>query len=112
MNQIYGRTGKGHLFKNRFHDEYIRGDAHLLEVSRYIVLNPVSAGICARPEDWPWSSYRASAGLDFAPAFLAVGELLRLFGTKPRQARMAYRAFVSDGLVRWSDQRDGRVSEA
>jgi REP element-mobilizing transposase RayT len=112
MNQIYGRTGTGHLFKNRFHDEHIQEEAHLLEVSRYIVLNPVFAGICTRPEDWPWSSYRASAGQDFAPAFLAVGELLSLFGTRPGQARSSYRSFVSDGLVRWSDQRDGRVAEA
>jgi hypothetical protein len=112
MNAIYDRTGKGHLFKQRFHDEPINSEAHLLEVCRYIVLNPVMAGVCERPEDWPWSSYRASAGLAFAPAFLTVDEFLGLFGTRPGQARMAYREFVQDGLVRWSDQRDGSVVEA
>jgi putative transposase len=112
MNAIYGRTGKGHLFKQRFHDEPIKSEAHLLETCRYIVLNPVMAGVCSRPEEWPWSSYRASAGLAFAPAFLTVDELLGLFGTRPWRARMAYRRFVDDGLVRWSDQRDKTVGEA
>jgi putative transposase len=65
----------------------------------HIVLNPVRAGICKRPEDWPWSSYRACAGLDLAPDLLAVGDLLALFGSRPAQAQAAYRAFVAAGML-------------
>jgi REP-associated tyrosine transposase len=70
MNARHGRVG--HLFQNRFHATHIRRDAHLLEACRYVVLNPVRAGICERPEQWRWSSYRACAGLELAPPFLAV----------------------------------------
>ncbi|MHB8643961.1 MAG: REP-associated tyrosine transposase [Gaiellaceae bacterium] len=109
MNAIYERTGKGHLFKQRFHDERIEDEPHLLASCRYVVLNPVAAGICRRPEEWPWSSYRASAGLDFPPPFLAVDALLALFGTRPHKARSAYAAFVRDGLASSSDQGGRRV---
>jgi putative transposase len=110
MNALYDRTGEGHLFKNRFDATPIESDAHLLEVCRYVVLNPVSAGICDRPEDSTWSSYRATAGLDLPPSFLAVDELLELFGTNVAAAREAYVAFVSDGHARWSDQREAIVT--
>jgi REP element-mobilizing transposase RayT len=91
---------EGHLFKNRFWYEPIESDAHLLETLRYIVLNPVRAGICASPEEWRWSSYRSLAGTDFAPPFLAANDVLRLFGDSPPKAREAYREFVSEGIER------------
>jgi putative transposase len=90
----------GHLFKNRFWYEPIESEAHLFETLRYVVLNPLRAGICAAPEEWRWSSYRALAGLDFAAPFLAVNEVLRLFGDSPAKARAAYREFVSEGIER------------
>lgn len=105
---------EGHLFRNRFWGELIEEDAHLLEVARYIVLNPVRAGICGAPEDWRWSSYRACAGLDFAPRFLAVTRHLRFFGRAPSAARRAYREFVRAGAlagrpgVRHSDESRAR----
>jgi putative transposase len=94
-NRRHGRTG--HLFGRRFHSMSIERDAHLLEACRYVVLNPVRAALCAEPGAWPWSSYRACAGLDFAPSFLAVDELLRLFGEDPLRAGASYRGFVSSG---------------
>ena len=105
MNAIAGRTGRGHLFKNRFHAVHIETDAHLLESCRYVVNNPVTAGMCAHPKEWRWSSYNASAGACSPPPFLAVDELLGLFRNDRERARTAYCAFVSDGLARWSDQR-------
>lgn len=89
---------EGHLFKNRFWYEPIESEAHYLETARYIVLNPVRPGICASPEEWRWSSYRACAGLEFAPPFLEADELLRSFGDSPARAREAYRKFVSEGM--------------
>ena len=94
---------RGHLFENRFHSEPILSDAHLLEACRYVDLNPCRAGICPSPEDWQWSSYRAAVGKAHPPAFLAVGELLGLFGPDPVRAREAYREFVLSRHVLVSD---------
>ena len=53
----------GHVFQARFNAQIVQDDAYLVNVCRYIVLNPVRAGIVCSPELWPWSSYRAMAGL-------------------------------------------------
>ena len=111
MNAIAGRTGAGHLFKNRFHSEPIERDAHLLEACRYTVLNPVRAGLCERAEEWEWSSYRACAGIEAPLRFLAVDDLLGLFGTQRDFSREVYFRFVLAGQVLWSDQGDGGVTK-
>lgn len=100
-NRRYGRTG--HLVRNRFYSTLIEDERHLLEAIRYIVLNPVRAGLCHRPEDWPWSSYRACAGAELAHPFMSVDSLLELFGTRPAEARSAFRDFVREGQVPVSD---------
>jgi hypothetical protein len=66
----------------------------MLELARYVVLNPVRAGLCSHPGAWAWSSYRATAGIARVPQLLAVDWLLRYFGPTRRQATAAYRAFV------------------
>ena len=96
-NWRHGR--EDHLFGKRFSSIEILTDAHLLEACRYVVLNPVRAGLCSKPEDWPWSSYRATAGIIDPPAFLSLGSLLALFANRPEDAMRAYRAFIRDGLV-------------
>jgi REP element-mobilizing transposase RayT len=96
-NRRHGYVGQ-HLFRNRFWSEHVTSDRHLMETARYIVLNPVRAGICRDPAEWRWSSYRSCAGLDFPPPFLAAAEHLRLFGEKPATARRTYRRFVDDGI--------------
>ena len=73
-------------------------DNYLLELARYVVLNPVRARLCESPEAWPWSSYHATAGLTRASAFLRVGWLLRQFG-RPPVARERYVAFVRENAV-------------
>ena len=52
----------GGLIRDRYHTELVETEAHLLAVLRYIALNPVRAGLCARPADWRWSSYAALIG--------------------------------------------------
>jgi REP element-mobilizing transposase RayT len=96
-NRRYRRTG--HLIRNRFDARLIESEAHLLEACRYVILNPVRAGMRDLPEEWPWSSYRALAGIDHAPPFLAASELLRLFSPRPDVARCEFRRYVRDGLV-------------
>lgn len=94
----------GHLFQGRFRSIVVDRESYLLELARYVVINPVRAGMVARPEDWPWSSYRATAGLPLSPAaagafdFLTTAWLLGQFGRTEAAARQRYRAFVSAGI--------------
>lgn len=87
----------GHLFQGRYTAILVQREPYLLELCRYVVLNPVRAGACQRPEQWPWSSYRATAGLDPAPPWLTRGWVLAQFGTTERAAQAQYRAFVRAG---------------
>ena len=96
FNRRYDRDA--HLFKNRFQAVRQASEGQLLWTLRYTVMNPVEKGLCGRPEEWPWSSYRASIGLERPPPFLDVQGLMTYFGGMPEQARSAYRAFV-DGFV-------------
>jgi putative transposase len=100
-NGRYGRTG--HLFRNRFWSKPIDGEEQLLATIRYVVLNPVRAGLCSSAERWHWSSHRACAGLDETPGFLAVDFVHRLFGRRRAEACLAYRRFVSEGQSPVSD---------
>jgi REP element-mobilizing transposase RayT len=75
----YRYKSEGHVFQGPYHAEAITGDAHLLVAFRYIALNPVRAGLCERPADWPWSSYRATAGLEHEPPWLEVEFARALF---------------------------------
>jgi putative transposase len=82
----------GHLFQGRYKAIVVDKDAYLLELCRYIVLNPVRAKAVKVPERWPWSSYRATVGEAAAPPWLAVEEVRDLF-----PGRGAYRRFVGQG---------------
>jgi putative transposase len=62
-----------------------------------VILNSVRAGMCAAPEQWPWSSYAAMMGSAPAPRWLAVEVLLSQFGSSREEARRRYRAFVYEG---------------
>lgn len=59
-NRRHRRTG--HLLQGRFKAILVDADSYLLELTRYVVLNPVRAGMVEAPEEWPWSSYRATVG--------------------------------------------------
>jgi hypothetical protein len=87
---------RGHVFERRFHAAAIESDWHLLEACRYVVLNPVRAGLARAPAEWAWSSYRATVGLASPATGLALDDLLRLFGKHRLKARDAYRTFVAD----------------
>jgi hypothetical protein len=97
FNNRYGT--KGHVFDRRYGARLIAGDEHLQEVVRYIALNPVEAGCCDLPEQWPWSSYAGVLGLAPRPPIVDVEELLSHFGDA-EDARARLRAFVEDGLAR------------
>jgi putative transposase len=91
FNLRHGRRGP--LCEKRYGAIAIQRESHLLEVARYIVLNPVRAGLCAAAEDWPWSSFGATAGAIRAPGFLSTDWLLGQFGGDTSR----YRTFVAEG---------------
>jgi REP element-mobilizing transposase RayT len=95
FNERY--DGSGHVFQGRYGAKVIEGDAQFLETCRYIMLNPVRAGICTAPHEWRWSSYRATAGFARPPAFLTLDLVLEIFAKDQRAARARYRQFVADG---------------
>lgn len=84
-----------HLFGKRFGSVVIQDEAQLLYACRYTALNPVHAGMRSDPADWPWSSYRASAGYDRAQSYLALSDLLSLFDADLGRAALLYREFVA-----------------
>ncbi|MDX6504415.1 MAG: REP-associated tyrosine transposase [Gaiellaceae bacterium] len=85
-NRRYGR--KGHLFERRYHSEHLQTEAHLLETVRYVALNPVRAGICDRPDQWRWSSYRQLIGTARVEPWLIVSEVRAWLGAKtPNRVR-------------------------
>ncbi|MBK1723035.1 REP-associated tyrosine transposase [Thiocystis violacea] len=105
-NRRHGRVG--HLFQGRFKGILVDRDAYLLELSRYVVLNPVRAGLVPAPGDWPWSSYRAMVGAAPVPNWLAVDALLSQFGEVREEACRQYQRFVREGMGKndlWSGLR-------
>jgi putative transposase len=106
MCQLNGRYALGfnvrharsnHVFGRRFWSNEIGRDSYLLEACRYVILNPVRAGLSHNPVDWLWSSYRACAGVSHAPAFLAHGELLSMLSVNPETARAGFTDYVTEG---------------
>lgn len=96
FNRRHGRVG--HVLQGRYKAVVVQKETHLLEVSRYVVLNPVQAGMTDTAGDWRWSSYRAVMGKASAPPWLATDETLQLFHTKRGPARRAFARFVADGV--------------
>jgi len=92
----------GHFFQGRFRSQLVESNWHLIELGRYIVLNPVRAKMRTSAADWPWSSYRAAIGAARAPAFLTLDWLLAQFGREPAAARESYARFVSEAPIRGS----------
>lgn len=94
VNHQQGFTG--HVFQGRYHSVVVETESHLLELFRYVALNPVRAGRCALPEDWPWSSYRYALGLERPPKFLSLDLLHGSLGLRPGRAAAQLRSFVLD----------------
>jgi REP element-mobilizing transposase RayT len=87
----------GHLFQGRYKSIIVDRESHLLELARYIVLNPVRAGIVAQAGAWSWSSFRATTNEAPRPPWLNVAWLLSQFGQNESLAIEAYRQFVQEG---------------
>jgi len=97
--QTYNRRHHrvGHLLQGRFNAILIEKEAHLLELCRYVVLNPVRAKLVPQPRQWSWSSYRATVGESETPAWLTIDWILGQFGQRVGPAQEKYRSFVAEG---------------
>jgi putative transposase len=104
FNKRHQRTG--HLFQGRYKSILIQKDSHLLEVCRYVVLNPVRAKVVERPDAWKWSSYRATAGRETPASCLSVDWVLGQFSRKRTKAEQEYRQFVTWGIGKESIWRE------
>lgn len=110
FNRRHKRTG--HLFQGRFHSVLVDEGSYFVQVLRYVVLNPVRAGMCALPEEYRWSSYRETARLDLSPEWLDVRSVMHCFGRDQHAARSEYRRFVMEKVVQsdelWTQLRHGQ----
>ncbi len=88
----------GHLFQGRYKAIMVDRDAYFLELSRYIVLNPVRAAMVKHPRLWAWSSYGATIGTTAAPNWLSTDDLLAEFGKRRAIARRKYQEFIAQGM--------------
>lgn len=86
----------GHLFQGRYKAVLVDADAYLLELTRYIHLNPVRAGIVKEPEDYAWSGHRAYLGNEVIP-WLTTDWVLSQFSKRVGSARRAYGRFIGEG---------------
>lgn len=99
FNRRHGRCG--HLFQNRFGSKVVEEDPYLLELVRYIHLNPVRAGIVADLEAldvYPWTGHAALMGRATVP-WQEIAEILSVFGSHVGRARAAYRRYLADSLA-------------
>jgi len=99
FTQKYNRNNNkvGHVFQGRFKGILVDGDAYLMELVRYIVLNPVRAQMVRSARDWKWSSFRATIGVVLCPEWLDREWLLSSFAKRQSVAIDKFKRFVAEG---------------
>lgn len=102
FNRLHSRVG--HVFQGRFKSILVEKESYLLELCRYIVLNPVASKMVDKPEDYEWSSYRFTARSIKKPKLLSIDWILRQFSTQRMNARKRYRDFVTKGMLNPSEK--------
>lgn len=95
FNRVHKRVG--HVYQGRYKAIIIQKETYLLEVARYIILNPVRALMVRTANDWYWSSYRATSGHCRPHAWLNTNWIIAHFSKNLSTARERYRRFVSEG---------------
>ena len=94
FNKRHGRWG--HLRGARYSAEPVLSEGHFLRAYRYIIRNPVKAGLCEETQDWRWSSYRGTMGLDKPFWFVTHRRVLSCFGPLEDKAIPKLRDFAED----------------
>jgi REP element-mobilizing transposase RayT len=90
---------RDHTFRHRPWAEAIVSEAYLVAAILYVTRNPLAAGMVRNAAAWPYAGYRAIMGLDPAPRWLAVDEVLRLFGRDVDEGRRMFASLVHEGHV-------------
>lgn len=93
----YTQSRTGHIFQGRYKALLVDADSYLLELVRYVHLNPVRAGAVALPEDYLWSSHRHYAGMENVP-WLTSDFVLGHFSTAVQKAKATYGTFLHEGM--------------
>jgi putative transposase len=99
LNGVYAqaynrrRSRGGHLFEGRYSSVLVQRDHHLFNVVRYVAMNPVAAGLCDRPESWPWGSHAETLGLR-PRSFVDSAALLSLLSPSPHEALRLYHELI------------------
>ena len=98
--QTFNRTHKrvGHVFQGRYKAIIVEKEGYLLELARYVVLNPLRAGMVKDIADWHWSSYAAMLGIQAKPEWLQSDWILGQFSSQRRRAINLYIDFVRAGV--------------
>ena len=94
FNRLHSRVG--HVFQGRYKAILVEKETYLLELSRYIVLNPVRAKMVSVASEWIWSSYLATTGQISTPFWLSTDWILSIFSESPLEARKKYQQFVEE----------------
>jgi REP element-mobilizing transposase RayT len=114
LNQFYSqfynwkRRRIGSVFQGRYASWLVEKESKFLDNCRYIVNNPVEAGLAEHPSQWPWSSFRATRGLEEAPSFLETNFLLRHFSSSRKTAQKMYGDFVQAGVGKESPLKEAK----
>jgi hypothetical protein len=112
LNGIYTQkynwryTKTGHVFQGRYKAILVDKENYLLELCRYVILNPVRANIVKRPQNWKWSSYRSTTGTAKTPQWLTTDWILARLSRSRRRAQRLYHQFIMEGITKetpWKD---------
>ena len=106
FNRRHGRVG--HVFQGRYKAVLVDKESYLLELCRYVVLNPVRARVVRSVVDWKWSSFRAMVGEEIRVEWVEVDWILGQFGSSRQEAILNFIDFVQQGLESpsvWNDVR-------
>lgn len=95
-NKRHGRVG--HVFQGRYKASLVQEERYLVELARYVVLNPVRAGIARRAADWPWSAWPWLAGERAAPRWAQPARVWQALHADPGEARRRFAALVAEGM--------------
>lgn len=107
MQQLNGSYGKwfnfvhervGHVLQGRYRSRLVVDEGHFVWLTGYIVLNPVRSGLVDSPEEWPWSSYAHTIGLDTEHPFLSPARVLGTFGDSRENAVAEYARYITESL--------------
>ena len=109
MQRIHGRHAQlmnarqatsGPLWRGRFHSSVVESAFHVVHAAAYIDANPVGAGVCSKPGEWPWGSYRANAGLAKPWSWHRPEALHAFMGADSADAPVLYRKLVASAIER------------